>query len=393
MARPPYSLAIPARYTFKSGANPSTSGIVSDGYLASEASSGVTRHKPTGWIAPTGYSMTYRSYTRAQGICKNIQKAFPEGGQTQVYEGCVGGSRFNSLQHFDAAVLENAVVDTSLANLSLIKARVKLKQSDINLGVAFAERKRTAQLLGSTASRMAKSFNNLKRGRVRAAMRDLGIANSYREPRGSNIPKKWLELQYGWKPLISDIYGACSALSRRDSRDWRVTAKAQVRSVRSWSASFTDYQMGLCVATAECGAFTRIDALPSNELTISLSSLGITNPLLIAWELVPYSFVVDWCLPVGTWLESLDALLGFGDVDISTSVLTRARWLDVGRSGPAIHPAFTIENNYVGTKNWVRLTRNTSGDVLPTFPPIKDGRSLGHMANGLALLAQAFGRR
>jgi hypothetical protein len=38
--------------------------------------------------------------------------------------------------------------------------------------------------------------------------------------------------------------------------------------------------------------------------------LGLTNPLAIAWELVPFSFVLDWLVPVGTWLQSLDATLG-----------------------------------------------------------------------------------
>ncbi len=311
------------------------------------------------------------------------------------YSGCVGGTRFDSLDHFDSTINESDAVDFTLANAALIAARVKMKKADINLGVAWAERNRTAQLLGDTATRIARSFNNLKRGRVRAAMRELGIANSRREPRGSNVPRKWLELQYGWKPLVSDVYGACNALSRQDRSDWRVTAKAQKnRNYELRKQFLASYERSDCVAKVENGAFARIDALPSNDLTMSLASLGISNPLLIAWELVPYSFVVDWAFPVGAWLESLDAMLGYGASSTSVTTFARVEWLENGFNSIDPSTGVIYTNNWSGSKKMVRVIRAVSDNVpLPTFPSIKDPRSLGHMANGLALLASAFSRR
>jgi hypothetical protein len=40
------------------------------------------------------------------------------------------------------------------------------------------------------------------------------------------------------------------------------------------------------------------------------SRMGLVNPLSIAWEVVPFSFVVDWFLPVGNFLENLTSLAG-----------------------------------------------------------------------------------
>lgn len=40
------------------------------------------------------------------------------------------------------------------------------------------------------------------------------------------------------------------------------------------------------------------------------AQLGLTNPTEILWELAPFSFVLDWILPIGDWLKSLDS--GFG---------------------------------------------------------------------------------
>lgn len=392
MSRPPFDISIPSPWVVtRSNGNPVSSGTHLMGFRAFETTAGSSGHKQAGWLPPKGYNLTYLSYRRAQGICRNIPTSGPSN-LGQIYTGCVGGSRFNSLDHFNAAMLESAITDNTLYNRVLINARLKMKAKSVDLGVAFAERKQTARLLGDTASRMARSFNNLKRGRVRAAMRDLGIASSRREPRGNSIPSKWLEMQYGWKPLISDVYGACDALSRRDKGDWRVTAKAQLNSRKEGFARFTSFDAGQCVAWSETGAFCRIDALPGNDLTMSLASLGITNPLLIAWELVPYSFVVDWCLPVGTWLDSLDALLGYKNASQSISVFTKAEWVETGSSLPP-SGGFKISNEYVGSKKMVVLDRDAGSATLPTFPRIKDPRSLGHMANGLALLSQAFGRR
>ena len=41
-----------------------------------------------------------------------------------------------------------------------------------------------------------------------------------------------------------------------------------------------------------------------------LQQMGLANPLLVAWELVPFSFVVDWVADVGTSLGGITDLLG-----------------------------------------------------------------------------------
>jgi hypothetical protein len=146
-------------------------------------------------------------------------------------------------------------------------------------------------------------------------------------------------------------------------------------------------------AKAERSALVRIDAQPNNVATITLASLGITNPLLVAWELVPFSFVVDWFLPIGNYLESLDSLLGYETAYTSTSTFQVVEWTDVGKSASFSGGRY-IKNIWVGTKKVTKLVRTTSSGVPIPHPPfLKDGRSLGHMANGLALLSQFFGRK
>jgi hypothetical protein len=228
-------------------------------------------------------------------------------------------------------------------------------------------------------------------------MDELGISSKRGQPRGGNVPAKWMELQYGWKPFLSDVYGACDALSKRNKDDWNVTAKGRARTYNVYR-----YQRNLgpsddiganVVATVERRALARIDAQPSNETIISLASMGITNPLMIGWELVPFSFVVDWCLPVGAWLDSLDATFGYSIAGYSNSFFVETKWND--DVDATYRNGFTVyRNRYTGSKRLVYLDRQVSSSVpLPAFPRFKDPRSFGHMANGLALLAQVFGKR
>jgi hypothetical protein len=281
-----------------------------------------------------------------------------------------------------------------LRNKALIGVRNNLKNQQINLGIALGESRRTARLVGDTAFRLVKSVRLLKAGRIRNAMDVLGISSSRRQPRGNNVPRKWLELQYGWKPLLNDVYGAASALEQRQKGDWRVTAKATRSEDHRTTKSFGGYGASTCGAEASVSVFARLDALPSNEAIISLSSLGVTNPLSVAWELVPFSFVVDWMLPIGSFLNSLDAGLGYSSISYSSSLLIKAKWEDKGRNtAHPSKPTWTIKNDFRGTKELTYLKREVSNSLpMPSLPSLKDPRSLGHMANGLALLSQVFGR-
>lgn len=400
MTRPNFSVALPGSWSYSAYGGATNSGNVSDNKSSAETVSGVSRRKPKGFIPPTAYSLLVNKYNRANGT--SFVQVTPT--NWSLYSGCVGSSRFNSLNHFNGLCTDFTADQTSssLYNAALIAARLKIKNTQVNLGVAFAERKATSMMLGDTARRLATSVRQLRRGEFRNAARTLGIRSNPGKPRGSNWTNHWLQLQYGWKPLLSDVYGSCDALSKRSRDDWRVTAKALRRDTDAWyvdvapkGASYPtgNYDMWKGSAVRQRGVFVRIDAIPENDLTMSLASLGVTNPLLVAWELVPYSFVVDWAFPIGNWLDSCDALLGYGPAWTSVSYYNKTLWEDTGKSHTWPSGKAFIKGNWLGTKERLKVTRSASSGVpLAAFPRIKDPRSLGHMANGLSLLAQAFAR-
>lgn len=400
MTRPSFSTTLPglARGTWDNGGDTGWY-FATDCRRTSETVSGTSRRKPQGWIPPTGYHLSRVEVLRANGTMSYM--IHPVGNWTK-WEGYVGASGFNSLNHFNEVIDDYTANQPLSSNTALIKARVKLKDKKVDLGVAFAERKATANSIGDTAKRLARSVRELRHGNFRNAARALGVIHDPGKPKGSNWTNHWLQLQYAWKPLLSDVYGSVDALSKRERSDWRVTAKATVRDNDSWTVRREPYgstypqgNYDACnvVAVRRRGVLVRIDAVPDNDLKMSLVSLGITNPLVVAWEVVPYSFVVDWFLPIGAWLDSLDAMLGYTQCYTSITTFNETKWTDTGVS--KVWPSGTyVKNSWTGTKRNLEVHRSASSGVpLPSFPGFKDPRSLGHMANGLSLLAQAFGRR
>lgn len=402
MPRPSFTVSLPGWRTTRSDSNVNGYTVLEPAAKETyELVGGTTRRKPKGWVPPLGYSLDRREIVRqvgtnSYGIVAN---------NWTIHTGSIGtGGAFNGLNHFDGSGMSEATANSPLnSSAALVAARNKLKASKVNLGVAYAERKKTARMIGDNASRIALAVRETRNGNFRNAARALGITHDVGRPRGSNWTDHWLQLQYGAKPFMSDVYGSCDALAKRERSDWRVTTKAQRKD--TFKSEFrstipgTSYPTGAydayhCVAERKRGVFVRIDAIPDNDLTMSLASLGVTNPLLVAWELVPYSFVLDWFIPVGAWLNSIDATLGYTSMYTSTTFHNETLWEDRGVSRTFPSKFAYVKNNWYGSKRLLRVSRSASSGVpLPSLPRFKDPRSLGHMANGLSLLASAFGRR
>jgi len=130
----------------------------------------------------------------------------------------------------------------------------------------------------------------------------------------------------------------------------------------------------------------------TNTALKAMSETGISNPLLLAWELVPYSFVVDWFLPVGNYLGTLDATLGvtFNQGYSSVKIQYQSNCTMTGRGSGAGSKSGSISS----TRTYESFVRNTLGDFpSPTFPTVTNPFILERFANAIALLSGAFSRR
>jgi hypothetical protein len=102
--------------------------------------------------------------------------------------------------------------------------------------------------------------------------------------------------------MINDIYNGVDTLQ---SPITSKNVRASVRSTRqeSLKTSNTNYQT---VSDYEMRQVVRasLQADITNPNLYKANALGLINPASVVWELVPYSFVVDWFVPVGGFLSS-----------------------------------------------------------------------------------------
>lgn len=205
--------------------------------------------------------------------------------------------------------------------------------------VSVLEAKKTMGMLTQTANTIYRAFRAVRRGRFKQAATVLGLkAIPKKTSRRKQFADNWLAYRYGWLPLYLDMYGHATAIfdtmnkpivfrvSGRGSEEYkpttlfppfsginRVNPAACNRVFQGQGAKYsydvphevhrtyvadTKYaHVGCIFEITDASAFTA-------------ANFGVDNPLLVAWEVVPLSFVVDWFYNIGDWLGQLTAYRG-----------------------------------------------------------------------------------
>lgn len=349
------------------------------------------RHNPkdeSGWRSPSDWHVSLQQYSRAGGRLKWFP--YPDDLSVMCDD---SGPDWPELKLMPASPGH----DPGLRQLAEVRALLKLKDMKLNLPQAFAEREQTVALVASSITRVAKMFKAMKHGNLNAFFGKPG--GRTRALRPSQISDAWLELQYGWQPLLSDCYGAVSALSGENDREgprrYRYHVIGKVREdYRSVDREYTRNNQ-LVAATEHTNTMhmckVRLDYEP--DVTAPFQNLvqaGITNPLELAWELLPYSFVVDWALPVGNWLSTFDAAIGWKFLGGSCTEVTRMRQVTEYRRGPS-SLAILAAGTHLGHRFDLDRSVYTSSPI-PRPPVPKNPASLLHLNNAMALLLSTFGR-
>ncbi|DAD49870.1 TPA_asm: maturation protein [ssRNA phage EMS014] len=176
---------------------------------------------------------------------------------------------------------------------------------DWNAAVDLAESRQALHMVRSNVVSIATAIRQLKRGDVGGALRILGHKNpsvKSQKLTTKGISNQWLEIQYGWLPLLSSSYEAMKWLETKEREPVKLKVRGSASHARSYisSSAFSSPFSG--------DVRTRIQyiwKMSRDQPGLStLAELGFLDPEVILWEKVPYSFVVDWFVPIGTWLET-----------------------------------------------------------------------------------------
>jgi hypothetical protein len=198
------------------------------------------------------------------------------------------------------------LVPSKIIGRAINKALGKLSDSDLNLGQSLGEIRETGNMMKHRLAKLLRAFRNLLKGNFRAMARELGLRNRTR--RGDRSAKYlseiWLEYQLGWKPLMNDIFNGYNAI--KDSLDDSLIRVTAVETDR-FGQVLPEYSFeGANVLGCQIGLTASVDDISKARL----NRLGLSDPLGIAWELTPLSFVMDWFLSVGDFISGLRANQG-----------------------------------------------------------------------------------
>jgi len=193
------------------------------------------------------------------------------------------------------------------------KFREAVRGDTPEMAVNLAERKQSLDMIARRSIQLWKFTRAVRQFRWGDAAKHLGLRSSATPPKSrlkenaKAFGNNWLEFHFGWSPLIGDIGNAVELL-QGDLRPFRVqkrfsyysTSKAVVGSSPTYDQVFLDQSRVVIQA----------DLVVTNPNLLLANQLGFVNPATVAWELVPFSFVVDWFANVGDFLGSFSDFWG-----------------------------------------------------------------------------------
>lgn len=341
--------------------------------------------------------------------------------KTNLGQGIFFRTRRSDKFYVNRAIASSSIIDeipsdppfnTELDGRAIRKLADRAGVDINNIAQDIVQFRQTTNMIANSAIRIAASVTALRRGNFSAAVQNLYSPKrqTYRNRPGPtrNTANNWLELQYGWKPLLQDIDGSMRSLAAflHDTPVIRtVRASAHSEAKTKWPVRFfnqpVDFgQSGNPLTNIGFGNRISFQSVRyacrfrlDNSTKAFLSQTGFTSPVNLAWELLPYSFVVDWFLPIGPYLESMSAFEGMEFLDGSKTIFIRNKDLaQVAFDGTLPRtPAYDSRIRALYDRDVVVVQR-TKLLSFPKqqFPQFKNPFSVTHAANALALLVSAF---
>jgi hypothetical protein len=164
--------------------------------------------------------------------------------------------------------------------------------------------------------KIVKGYRALRRGKVVQALRILtGRKNLNVRDIPDILSDAWLSFAFGASPIVQDVYTSAVILDEglRKGTDLLEVSSKLGEPIHGEVSSFTGTYRSEVQGKIEVGG--RVVYKIDDPTLFAFEQLGLTNPAAITWELVPFSFLVDWFLPVGDFLRSIVPPQGVSFVD------------------------------------------------------------------------------
>jgi hypothetical protein len=259
--------------------------------------------------------------------------------------------------------------------------RLQIKDTSVSLGQSLVEYRQSARMFGSAATAAANAWRAFRK------KRPLGRVTM------CDIPAAHLVYTYGIAPLMSDVYDSVEIL--RLKLDFPPVAKYYVKQQASKVSTISSPGTQGTVTkvhfqkTQRATAYVEFDMSKNNHFLMG-------NPAELAWELIPYSFVVDWFFSVGDFLQALDALSNTTRIGCSVVEKTETNVRDVyfAKDMNGVYQYGYGSKGRPGTFKQSSHQRTGYSTIpFPAYPQWQPSTSYKKITNAVMLLWQAVASR
>jgi len=259
-----------------------------------------------------------------------------------------------------------------------MKMRQKILDTYVNIGADIVEINETANMVREAAGLLKDGWVRYVRKKAKKKRRRLTPCD---------VAAAELITAYGIAPILGTTYDSVQKLNQevKVPRLRRVAVSA-TRS-RDIDMVLPSTTTGEYHFTGQHERSTKAVAYIEYVIDDSTSGFRLGNPATWVWEKIPFSFVVDWVIPIGGYLDSLTAMSGVNF--ITGFVTTKDRFTAVGSySGsewvcdqePVIHQEGT----------WRTVLTEIPQADFPRFDP---GMSVKRALNAISLITALSSRR
>lgn len=278
--------------------------------------------------------------------------------------------RIASALYSDLPIPASYTSDLSAVKASIVnEVYAQAYNGASQLGVTIAEGNKTLQMIKKPMDRSRSLVHKMIARKASLLKRGASAAEA--------ISSAWLEYRLGWKPVLYDIQNVMEAtanhLINNRTTEQQVARKTKTISTSSSrdrslgatlkfnSGSARDSKVWVDKVSAGVIYETRIlsdDGIVSERVRHNYG-LQLRDVARTGWELIPFSFVVDRFVDIGTWLEAIQP-----------------------------NPNVSIKGSWRSTKSDVFSSSHILGLTVNTSPPCRTQASQPRIAKRTTLVRE-----
>jgi hypothetical protein len=265
----------------------------------------------TGFGPGDGVNPTVGSFT------KTVVRKF-HGSMTDLVPGSFVDTRDGNINSFIGDPYHASGTMNSSYNKALGKLYDKIRGDTAGLGEDIGERNETLSLLGKLRHPI-RTFGEVTRDFARAQKKGKKTI--------TNSGSAYLTYAFGVAPLLDDIQNLTKQLDTELS-EVQQRVKVRAAQVNSDFGSKTGGNDGVIDSSTYRSHRTEfgIRYFVTDPHLFTASKVGLTNPILTAYQLTTASFLVDWVWNLGDYLDKCENALGFG-LSFHSGYQTTTTWV------------------------------------------------------------------